>query len=50
MLDWSYNYQANNMYQQVPPTEIDVKTNCSQQQQQQQQKIIYNCVCIHTNN
>lgn len=25
MLDWSYNYDANNMYYQVLPTEIYVK-------------------------
>ena len=34
-LDWSYNYHANNMHQQVAPTEIYVK------QQQQQKPPIY---------
>ena len=40
-LDWSYNYHANNMYQQVAPTEIYVTPIiCSQQ------SYIYICICI----
>ena len=34
ILDWSYNYHANDMYQQVAPVEIYVKTTTTKQQQQ----------------
>ena len=66
ILDWSYNYRANNMYQQVAPIEIMLKTkqttkqNKKQEQQQNNNNktttlqptnnLIYICVCIHTDN
>ena len=38
ILDWSYNYHASNMYQQVAPTEIYVKNKNNKQTNKQNKK------------
>ena len=49
ILDWFYNYYANNMYQQVAPIEICINnSNKNHLICNQQTTIIYICVCIHT--
>ena len=54
MLDWSYNYHASNMYQQVAPIYIYVKKKEDPPPPppylQSTNNHLYICVCIHTDN
>ena len=53
ILDWSYNNHANNMYQQVAPIEIYVKTKQKRKKLKSALFAVnkqYICVCIHTDN
>ena len=47
ILDWSYNYHANNMYQQVSPIELYVKKQNNSNIIENNNIIIYNGYTYH---